>query len=1035
MPEVDNDLNLNKDKENKDHDYWRSFRDLFRDKSLIEANQSEFAEGVKDDFEPSKLSGISRRKFLALAGASAALAGVGCSDYRSKGHIIPYNKMPEEIVVGNPNYYASTSTVCAHSCGILIKTREGRPIKVSGNPDHPVSKGKTCSKCEASILSLYDPERLKFPMKKNHNGEFNKYDWKPIDDEIIDILNKTGDKQIAFVAHSVISPTGKKVLDDFTKKYPNTKIYSYELFNEQNRNSAWKKCYGADVAPLIKWNDAKIIVGLESDFLGTDGNKVETARLFAEGREVHNLDKFNRLYVVEGSLSVTGMSSDYRFRLRPDAQYEFVMSLLNEVSKSGVAVPLDAEKLADYSLENFAGKYSLSKKNLKLLVNDLVNNQGASIVYAGRTLPEQVHIAVNLLNEVLGNSKLYRDDTSSINVLPLSKYEEFEELVSQINSGNVGVLIHYDSNPVFHLPHDLGYAEALKKVHVIISFSGSQNDSSVLGNYTLPINHDFESWGDAKTRTGFYSMQQPVIDPIFDTRQKEAILLTWLKGKPVVYDDMIYHKYLMDNWQNNIYPSLNSKMSFKELWVAALHDGVVIFDEAPQSYGSFNKNVLTELQSNSKASSNYLVVLRDSYQAGDGRFLNNGWMLEFPHPISKITWDNYAAVSHTTAKELGIESNDKILVEVGNRKLEIPAFIQPGAADKTVTIELGFGRKTIGIVGTNVGFDANVLRSKSGGVSNWIYKANKVSKGSGSHKLVSTMEHTMFAEALTEDAAKKRKIIQEGTVKEYKKNPHFIKTENPEKMESLYNPHAYPGVKWGMAVDLNKCIGCGECVIACNAENNIPIVGKDQVAVSREMEWLRVDRYYSGTIDEPVTSNQLMLCQQCDNAPCENVCPVAATTHSPDGLNQMIYNRCVGTRYCSNNCPYKVRRFNFFNYRDHFKNSYQQSHLFSLVNNPEVTVRSRGVMEKCTFCIQRIMDARSEAIKEHRPLKGSDVRTACQDACNTEAIKFGDMNDKESEFYKKYRTHELGYYVLEDVNTRPNVTYIAKLRNTESEEV
>ena len=323
--------------------------------------------------------------------------------------------------------------------------------------------------------------------------------------------------------------------------------------------------------------------------------------------------------------------------------------------------------------------------------------------------------------------------------------------------------------------------------------------------------------------------------------------------------------------------------------------------------------------------------------------------------------------------------------------------------------------------------------SQAGDFSSWIYKSSSVTKGNGSYKLASTMEHHLFDNELTRNVAQKRKIIQEGTVSEYKKNPNFLNAAKPWEEESFYNEHPYPGVKWGMVVDLNKCIGCGDCVVACNAENNVPIVGKDQVLVSREMQWLRVDRYYSGTIDEPIVSNQLMLCQQCDNAPCENVCPVAATTHSPDGLNQMIYNRCVGTRYCSNNCPYKVRRFNFFNFRDHFRSHYQQSQLLSLVYNPEVTVRSRGVMEKCTFCIQRIMDARSNAIHEHREFKGSDVKTACQESCNTNAIRFGDENDKNSDIYK-YRRHELAYYVLEDVNTKPNVAYLAKLRNTETEE-
>ncbi len=1014
-----------------DTDYWRSFKELYKDTSTVESSHHEFSKNVTDDFDPSKLKGISRRKFIALVSASAALAGAGCSDYRSKGFIVPYNQMPEEVTVGNPTYYASTSTACAHSCGVLIKTREGRPIKIDGNPDHPVSKGKTCAKCQASIINLYDPDRLEFPLERSGN-EFLKSDWKVVDDAIISALNNSSSKQIAIITHTINSPTSKKVLDDFVQKYPNTKIYSYELFNEQIRNSAWKKCYGTDNFPLINWNQAKIIVGLETDFLGIDGNKVETARLFSDGRNFHQTDNFNRLYIFEGSISVTGMNADYRIKLRPDAQYELVLSLLNELNKKGISIPAGSQAYSGYSLDSFAQKYSVSKNRLNLLVKDLINNQGSSLVYPGRTLPEEVHVAANILNEALGNTKLYRTDVIETPVLSLSSKDDLAGLVQDINSGNVAVVIHYDSDPVYHLPKDFGYAEAVKKVPMIISMAGSKNDSSALGNYVLPINHDFESWGDFKTRNGFYSMQQPVIDPIFDTRQKEAILLTWLKGTPVIYDDQIYHKYLKNNWEQNIYPGMNSQMNFTEFWNAALHDGIVIFDETAPSLGSFDKSAGDSLTQPSGSHSGFVVALRESYQAGDGKFLNNGWMLELPHPVSKITWDNYAAISNKTAKSLNVDDGDFISIQTGNRKLEIPAFIQPGAADNTITIELGFGRKVVGIVGTGVGFDAGILMTKAGDFSPWIYEASSVTKGSGSYKLASTMEHHLFDNELTTNVAQKRKIIQEGTVEEYTKNPNFLNAPRPNEEESLYHNHPYPGVKWGMVVDLNKCIGCGDCVVACVSENNIPIVGKDQVLVSREMQWLRVDRYYSGTIEEPTVSNQLMLCQQCDNAPCENVCPVAATTHSPDGLNQMVYNRCVGTRYCSNNCPYKVRRFNFFNFRDHFRDHFQQSQLFSLANNPEVTVRSRGVMEKCTFCIQRIMDARSLAIEEHREFKGSDVKTACQEACNTNAIMFGDENDKNSIIHK-YRNHELAYYVLEDLNTRPNVTYLAKLRNTETE--
>ncbi len=1022
MSDTDNNMSKEEKKENPDINYWKSFESLYNDPAVVEASRHEFQKGVTDDFDLNKVSGLSRRKFLTLVAASAALAGAGCADYRDEGDIVPYNKKPESITLGKPNYYASTADGCEDGCGVLIKTREGRPVKVDGNPDHPVNQGKACAKCQAGILNLYDPERLREPKVKSKNGSFIKSTWQNVDDKIRSILSGSGGKEIAVISHRIISPSAKKVFSDFQQKYPGAKIYSYELFNEDTRNSAWQKTHGAEVFPLVKWDEAKIIVALESDFLGVGKNKVENALLFAKGREVSNLDKFNRLYVIEGNMSVTGSNADYRIRLRPDAQYEFVRAVSGAVSGSGPDDP---------ALKAFADKYSIELVKIKYLVDDLLKNKGESIVYAGDTLPEDVHVAVNALNEALNNGAMYRTDSARVNIQPLSSNEEWGNLINNMNSGNVAAVIHFNSNPVYHLPKDYDYAGALKKVPDVISLVESENESSQAGNYLLPVNHSFESWGDVKTRTGFYSMRQPVISPLYNTRQKEAALLFWTMESNEKFNENLYHDYLMNHWENEIFPVLNAELDFKRFWLASLHDGVAVSNDNRVNIGKFNSSITG---SNNKAEiQGYVVNLHESYSTGDGKFANNGWMQELPHPVSKIVWDNYAAISLNTAKELNLRSNDLIEITADGRKLEIPAFIQPGAADKTITIELGYGRTKIGVVGTGVGFDAGVLMSKKGGISNWIYNAD-VKKIDGAYQLVSSQEHHTFDVGFTKDQVKLRGIIREGTVEEYKKKPGFLKAENEHEEKSLYYPHEYPGVKWGMAIDLNKCLGCGECVIACGSENNVPIVGKEQVGKGREMHWIRIDRYYSGTPDEPEVSTQPMLCQQCDHAPCENVCPVLATTHSPDGLNQMIYNRCVGTRYCSNNCPYKVRRFNFFNFRDHFKEQYQQTDIFNLIYNPEVTVRSRGVMEKCTFCIQRIMNARSDAIHEGREVKGTDVKTACQEACNTNAIKFGDMNDKDSEFFK-YRNHELGYYVLEDLNVRPNVTYIAKLRNTHKEEV
>jgi len=1029
MSDINRELKNDSSTNNEDINYWRSFEELCHDPAVKEAKFHEFADGTKDDFDPSNLSSLSRRKFLALLGASAALAGTACSDYRDKGEIVPYNIKPEEITVGKPNFYSSTCTACANACGILIKTREGRPIKVDGNPDHPVNAGKICSKGQANILNLYDPERLKSPLKKSGSG-FNKISWQNVDKEIITALTSAGNKEIAVICHSNVSPTSVKALEDFGQKFPSAKVYFYEQFNSSIKNAFWKKPDGTGNYPLLKWNEAKLIVSLESDFLGTEGNRVETARLFAEGRDV-NKKSFNRLYVVESNLTLTGINSDYRLRLRPESQIEFVYFLLKELTRKGaINISMSTD---GYSLESIASKYNLKTEVLTHLVDDLISNKGKTIIDAGSSLDENVHGAVNILNEALGNFAMFRTDSSQISLTSLSPMKDFEELVQKAYSGNVASIIHFDCNPVYNLPVDLGYVKALGKVDLIISISERESETTNLSKFVLPSNHNFESWGDAKTRTGSISLQQPVIAPLNNTRQKEAILLTWISGDADSFKENIYHEYLMKNWETAIYTSLKSRLDFKRFWLGTLHDGVVLTNEQAIAIDNL---IPVNNSSNSKiySSTGYSLVIKENNHLGDGRFAHNGWLQELPHPVSKITWDNYAAVSESTAKKLDVKNNDVIEISIDSRKLTLPVFVQAGAAGDVITIESGYGRSNSGTVANGVGFNANVLLSKQPGFSPWIYSNVNVKKTGDTYKLASTQEHHVFDDELTKDIHRKRNIIQEGTVAGYIKNPKFIEEHQHGELVSVYDPHPYTGVKWGMAIDLNKCTGCSDCITACNVENNVPVVGKDQVLVSREMQWLRLDRYYSGKADDPTVSVQPMLCQHCDQAPCENVCPVVATTHSPDGLNQMVYNRCVGTRYCSNNCPFKVRRFNFFNFRDHFRDSYQENPLLSLMHNPEVTVRSRGVMEKCTFCVQRISEAKADATHEKRNLKGSDVTTACQDACGTNAIQFGDINDKESEFYK-YRNHELGYYVLEELNIKPNVTYIAKLRNIHSEEV
>ena len=602
-----------------------------------------------------------------------------------------------------------------------------------------------------------------------------------------------------------------------------------------------------------------------------------------------------------------------------------------------------------------------------------------------------------------------------------------EQLITNMIDGHVNVLINIAANPVFNLNSRYNFNENLNKVNTVVSLVESANETSAKSKYVLPISNVLESWGDHQVRENVVSLQQPVISPIFNTRQKESIILGFINGG--TYSDDIYLNYLKDSFKKLFYSKGNFISSYENFWNSVLHDG---FLEIKNKLSHSKMNDV-KISSINRKSSGYNLILTKSTFIGDGRFLNNGWLQEIPNPITKVTWDNYAAISPKSAKALNVEINDLINVEIKDKKVDLPVMIQPGLADDTIICELGYGRTEVGEVGKGTGFNVDKFIGLEGNLTPWIYTHVSVSKANGTYELISSQEHHSLDDESVKDVHLKREIVQEGTVEEFKKNPQFMKREEHEPTD-LHSSHKYVGQKWAMSIDLNKCTSCAVCVSSCNVENNVPVVGKDQVKVGREMHWLRIDRYFSGEPETPITSNQPMLCQHCDNAPCENVCPVNATNHSEDGLNQMVYNRCVGTRYCSNNCPYKVRRFNFFNFRDHFEDGFYDNELTGLVHNPEVTVRSRGVMEKCSFCVQKIMDVRSEAIREGREIKPNEVVTACQQACPADAIVFGDSNNEKS-LVNEYIEHDLSYHILEDLNVKPNVTYIAKLRNTKSEDV
>jgi len=1020
----ENNKNQNKKIEKS---FWKSLESYQNDSKLNLEN--EFEEGVTDDFNPSQLNGISRRKFLALLSASAAFTAAGCSDYHDQGEIVPYTNRPEGILPGSSNYYASTCNGCSVNCGILIKTNLGRPIKIDGNTENPINNGKICAKGQASILDLYDPSRIRKPLL---NGR--ETNWSEVDNSIIAELNKVSEsgKKIVLVTHSVHSPTFKSVLDKFLEKYPAAEVYSYELFNNHNRLDGWERLYGNRNFPKIRFDKADVILSLESDFLGKEDNFIENTRLFAKKRDVNNPDEFSRLYSAEGSMSLTGMNADYRFRVNPSNQIEFVLSLLNELRKNArvnISLPDDLESLvSNYSLSRFSEEKGIDQIKLNYLLEDLLKPGKNALVYAGNALPLEVHYVVNIINEILNSTNLYAHTSAAVEVLKLNRHSDFQALGLELSSGNVGAFINLGSNPVYHFQDAGDWKQHLSKVALTLSVVVNENETSENCKYVLPAHHYLESWGDSQTTADVYSLRQPVIAPLYNSRQTEGILLAWTTGQ--TYTEDLYHNYLMENFKSSIFAENKSPLAFKNYWLLALHDGFVKIKTEDKT---LTPEFTTPLQiPNSSKSNEFTLSLTENYFIGDGRFANNGWLQELPHPVSKITWDNYLNISPKRANDLNLKMGDMVEVTSGDKKLEVPILVQPGMADDVISIELGYGRTNTGEVGKNVGFNSNIFLTSNHTNTAYFYNNVSIKKTGNFHKLISTQEHHAVDDSSVKDFHKIRNIIQEGTVDQYRNDPEFLQ-HHKHKIFSITEEHKYEGNKWAMAIDMNKCTSCSVCVASCNVENNVPVVGKDQVENGREMQWMRLDRYYSGTPEDPEVSNQPMLCQHCDNAPCENVCPVNATNHSTDGLNQMVYNRCVGTRYCANNCPYKVRRFNFFNFRDYFADAYYDNEVTPLVNNPEVTVRSRGVMEKCSFCIQRIMEARSTAIKENRELKTDEVTTACQQACPADAIVFGDMNDENSAV-NKLRKHNLAYHVLEETNVKPNVTYIAKLRNIHSED-
>lgn len=1026
--------------------YWRSFEELHNSSSFQAATKSEFSEEAASAPSLQDMAPVDRRKFLGLMAAGAAIAGTGCYNYQDHGESYPYNNMNEKTIPGIATYFASTIQYNGSSHGVLVKSRTGRPIKVDGNPQHPINQGKVPAQVQAATASLYDPDRLSEP---THNGQ--SFSW----DEAMAMLNtdleSAGDEEqeIVIYTNSVLSPSKAKLLEAFKAKYPKTTILSAELHNEAYLTEAWSKLYGVQEVPTVSWGKARVIVALENDLLATESH-IQEQRAFGNNREVKKGKKINRLYSVEGDMSVTGGASDIRFRLDPTQQHSFLKALLTTLVKKhnlgqGVLDASVSALLSGEDLEAFAAKNGLDAKLVNVFIKDLLHAKNKAVIAAGPKLDQNVQILALAVNQILGSIKLYKQGAVSNPLIALSSQQEIKATVERMKSGKVPMVIHLESNPVFHLPSDLEYAKALESVKHVVTLASVKSETSALSHCVLPVNHALESWNDFSDKAGVYALQQPLIAPLYNTRQLENILLVIATGRK--YDINGYKKFVKKTAIEDIRTAAGSTLPKRLFWQTAVHDGFVAVPVKEYSEFTLNTSALSEaLKVSVKPTSGLTIILKRANSIGDGEFANIGWLQELAHPISKVTWDNYAAMSPNTIKKLGFKLYPKsgddeyevINLKIGERRIQVPVYAQAGMADDVVSVELGYGQENVGVIAEGVGANAQKLMQWGGAFGTWIIEGGRATSANLFHKLASTQEHYAIDAAdipeplalaeLIEDAHLTRGVVKEGTLEDYKSNPSFIQDKKHMPTYTMDRPHKYPGVKWGMVVDQNKCTGCSDCVIACNVENNIPVVGKAQVLKGREMHWMRIDRYYSGTPDQPQMSTQPMLCQQCDNAPCENVCPVVATTHSPEGINEMTYNRCVGTRYCANNCPFKVRRFNFYNFRLQLADAHQEKPAFSLLHNPEVTVRSRGVMEKCNFCVQRLNNARGESKRKKEEWTGQGVTVACQDACSTNAIYFGNVNDPTSAV-SKFSAHELGYKVLEETAVRPNVTYVARVRN------
>jgi MoCo/4Fe-4S cofactor protein with predicted Tat translocation signal len=1020
-------------------EYWRSLESLAETPEFKEFLHREFPQNASEWLDP-----VGRRSFLKLMGASLALAGVSACTRQPNEELVPYVRQPEEIVPGKPLFYATAMPLSGAGIGLLVESHEGRPTKIEGNPDHPSSRGATDVFAQAAILGLYDPDRSQILTNLGDVRAFGIF----ADAAQSMLASQQPSQGVGFriLTETVASPTLAAQLRGLLAKYPRAKWVQWEPVGRHNAREGSRLAFGEYADAQYAIEKATVILSLDADFLCTGAAGLKHARAFASRRRVDgDRAQANRLYAVESTPTNTGSRADHRLPLRPSEVEGFARALAAQLGVGGAAAPPVPEA---------AGRW------LPLLVKDLQAHRGQSVVIAGDGQSPIVHALAHAMNDALGNVGATVVYTPTAEAQPMNQLAGLQELVGEMWAGTVEFLLILGGNPVYTAPADLNFADAIQRVPVRAHLGLYEDETSALCQWHIPETHFLEAWSDVRSDDGTVTIIQPLIAPLYNGKSAHEVVVAIADRERSGYD--VVREYWSRETGLSMQPPappaapaptpaaapaaattaavggqaaplppppiaaapVPQLSAFDREWRKWLHDGLVPNTAFAPRTLSVRGDVAAPVaggpgQASAPAGEGQAgleVVFRADPSVYDGRFANNAWLQELPKSLTKLTWDNAALVSPATAARLALISGDVVELRQGGRMVRMPVWLAPGQPPDTLTLHLGYGRTRAGRAGNGTGFNVNPLRTTA---ALDILRGVELAKTGETYPLASTQDHWSL---------EGRNLVRVATAAQFAEDPQFARKMEHQPLTGLtmYGEFKNEGYAWGMTIDQNVCTGCNACVVACQAENNVPVVGKSQVLNGREMHWLRVDRYYTGDLENPDTYHQPMPCQQCEAAPCEVVCPVSATVHNDEGLNDMVYNRCVGTRYCSNNCPYKVRRFNFLLYQD-----WNTPSLW-LQRNPDVTVRSRGVMEKCTYCVQRINHARVAAKLDDRPIRDGEVVTACQAACPTEAIVFGNINDPNSRV-ARLKTSSLNYALLAELNSRPRTTYMAIVRNPNTE--